>query len=60
LDYVQATSDQRNDEVNDMKIWINDAMTDVRSGRESWRVLVLLGLPAFTLSFLVAAVQHVY
>jgi hypothetical protein len=33
-----------------MSRFLNAAMSDIRSGRETWRVFVFLGSPAFLLA----------
>lgn len=40
-----------------MSRFLNETMTDIRGGRESWRVFVTLGGPAFALAIVVALMQ---
>ncbi len=40
-----------------MSRFLNDTLADLRSGRETWRVLVLLGSPAFAAALANALVQ---
>jgi hypothetical protein len=39
-----------------MSEFLNETVSDIRGGRDSWRVLVLFSLPAFVISFAVAIV----
>ena len=41
-----------------MSHFLNQTMTDIRRGRESWRVFVALCGPAFALAIAVAAMGH--
>jgi hypothetical protein len=41
-----------------MSRFINDTVTDIRRGRESWRVFVALCTPAFALTLLALTLQH--
>ena len=41
-----------------MRLFIHETIADVRSGRESWRVVLLFGLPAFVLSIGTAVLRQ--
>ena len=41
-----------------MTRFLNDTLTDIRRGRESWRVFVAFCAPAFALALLSATLQH--
>jgi hypothetical protein len=43
-----------------MSRFLNETMTDIRRGRETWRVFVALCTPAFVLAVAAAALQHVH
>jgi hypothetical protein len=38
-----------------MTQFLNSTLNDMRGGRQSWRVILTLALPAFAISLLVAA-----
>jgi hypothetical protein len=40
-----------------MSRFLDATMSDIRSGRESWRVFVALGGPAFVVAVLAAALR---
>ena len=40
-----------------MSRFLNDTLSDLRGGRETWRVFVILGSPAFILAVAVTLVQ---
>lgn len=40
-----------------MSNFLNATMSDIRRGRETWRVFVLLGSPAFIVAVATALVQ---
>ncbi len=40
-----------------MSHFLSETMTDIRRGRETWRVFVALGGPAFALAIVVALIQ---
>ena len=42
-----------------MSRFVNNAMSDIRTGRESWRVFVFLGLPSCLLSIAAVALHSV-
>jgi hypothetical protein len=42
-----------------MSRFVNNAITDIRHGRESWRVFVFLGFPCFLLAILTASIHTV-
>ena len=41
-----------------MSHFLNQTMTDIRRGRESWRVFVALCAPSFALAMFFAVVSH--
>jgi hypothetical protein len=41
-----------------MSRFINDTLSDIRGGRESWRVFVAFCTPAFVLTLLALTLQH--
>ena len=41
-----------------MSRFLNDTLTDIRRGRESWRVFVALCAPAFVLTVLALTLQR--
>jgi len=40
-----------------MSHFVNETMIDLRNGRETWRVFLALGGPAFVLAIAVALIQ---
>lgn len=40
-----------------MSQFLNETLSDLRGGRETWRVFVILGGPAFTIALLVSLIQ---
>lgn len=40
-----------------MSRFLSETMTDIRSGRETWRVFLALGGPSFVVAFLLALLQ---
>jgi hypothetical protein len=40
-----------------MSRFLNDTMIDIRRGRESWRVLVALGVPSFVVAVAATLMQ---
>ncbi|HYC60971.1 MAG TPA: hypothetical protein VEK79_15520 [Thermoanaerobaculia bacterium] len=40
-----------------MSRFLNATMSDLRNGRETWRVFVALGGPAFALAVVLSAIQ---
>jgi len=41
-----------------MSEFFNTTVKDMRGGRDSWRVILTLSIPAFTAAFLFARVLH--
>lgn len=41
-----------------MSRFLNETMSDIRGGRQSWRVVVTMSVPAFLLSIAAAVAQH--
>jgi hypothetical protein len=41
-----------------MSTFLKETISDIRGGRESWRVVVSMTVPAFVVSILAAVVQH--
>jgi hypothetical protein len=41
-----------------MTRFLTDTLTDIRRGRETWRVFVALCAPSFVLALLAATLQH--
>lgn len=42
-----------------MSRFLNETITDIRRGRETWRVFVALCTPSFVLAVATAVLQHV-
>lgn len=40
-----------------MSRFLNETLSDLRGGRETWRVFVILGGPAFTIAVLLSVIQ---
>ena len=40
-----------------MSRFLNETLSDLRGGRETWRVFVILGGPAFAIALLVSLIQ---
>jgi hypothetical protein len=40
-----------------MSHFIHDAVEDMRSGRQTWRVLAIFSIPAFVVSAIFAAIR---
>jgi hypothetical protein len=40
-----------------MSRFLSETVTDMRNGRETWRVFLALGAPAFTIALVIAALQ---
>ncbi len=41
-----------------MSHFFNTTVQDMRGGRDSWRVILTLSVPAFTAAFLIARILH--
>lgn len=41
-----------------MSRFLNETLTDIRRGRESWRVFVAFCAPSFVLAVIAAMLQH--
>jgi hypothetical protein len=41
-----------------MNRFLNETISDIRGGRQTWRVLASFSIPAFLLSLLATVVQH--
>ncbi|GEM_PF-1646573 len=41
-----------------MNQFFNTTIQDMRGGRDSWRVILTLSLPAFTVAFVLARLVH--
>jgi hypothetical protein len=41
-----------------MSRFLNETMSDIRGGRQTWRVFVALSGPAFTLAVITALLQY--
>ena len=42
-----------------MSRFLNETMTDIRAGRESWRVFVAVCTPSFALTLVAAVLQRI-
>ena len=40
-----------------MSRFVNETISDMRSGRESWRVFIALGGPAFAIAVVLSLIQ---
>jgi len=43
-----------------MTRFVNETLSDMRGGRQSWRVVAAFSLPAFLISVLAAFAQHAF
>ncbi len=43
-----------------MSNFVHTAIQDIRGGRENWRVVLFVSIPAFTIAVVVASLQNFY
>jgi hypothetical protein len=43
-----------------MTDFIQNAVEDMRGGRQSWRVITTLAVPSFAISFVIATLQYLH